>query len=232
MEPNGILIVSNALERLKIAQSFNKIPTLKIVEEFTSVVEANEFLKYNAVDFIAIQPDLSVYDGFDFIAQLSDTVEVLLISKNPKDAFKAYELGLIDCLPPDFKPERLQISLQRLIKKLKEIPKDVAQNQNSLLVRCNLKNEKIALDTIQWIEAMGDYVRIVTTSKKLVVLSSMKEFLQRLPEQQFIRTHKSYIVNVDKVEHFRPSAVEVAGQTIPLSRTRKKEFEKIYLQHQ
>ena len=103
---------------------------------------------------------------------------------------------------------------------------------NSLVVRCNLKNEKVTIDTILWIEAMGDYVRIVTHKKKLVILSSMKEFLRRLPSKQFIRTHKSFIVNLDKVQYFKSTSVEIDGQSIPLSRSRKKEFEKTFLLHQ
>lgn len=233
MELNAILVVANAMERLKISQTFKHFPTVNLQQECASAIEAKEYLRYNNVDFIVLKPDLPVYSGFEFIANLDSEVEILLISKKPTDALKAYELGLVDCLPTDFTPERLQVSLERIAQKIKEKPEKLSStDRNSLIVRCNLKNEKVVLDAILWVEAMGDYVRIVTEDKKLVVLSSMKEFLARLPAEQFVRTHKSYIVNLDKVEYFRTTTVEINGQRIPLSRSRKKEFEKTFLLHQ
>ena len=232
MELNALLVVASPMERLKVAQIFSHFPSVNLQKECTSAVEACEYLKYNKVDFIALQPDLPDNDGFEFISQLNSRIDILLISKNPSDALRAYELGLLDCLPLDFSAKRLQISLDRIAKKNRQKPNSLVTDGNSLVVRCNLKNEKVTIDTILWIEAMGDYVRIVTHKKKLVILSSMKEFLRRLPSKQFIRTHKSFIINLDKVQYFKSTSVEIDGQSIPLSRSRKKEFEKTFLLHQ
>ena len=117
MELNALLVVASPMERLKVAQIFSHFPSVNLQKECTSAVEAYEYLKYNKVDFIALQPDLPDNDGFEFISQLNTQIDILLMSKNPSDALRAYELGLLDCLPLDFSAKRLQISLDRIAKK-------------------------------------------------------------------------------------------------------------------
>ena len=225
MHLNGILVVANAVERLKIGQLFANIENITLLDEFDTAVGASEFLTYNSVDFIVLKTDLPVYDGFDFIENLKHNVEIILIIKEPTDALKAFELGLIDCLPPSFKRDRLELGLSRIREKKIIEPQSSEAHDSTLVVRCNLKNEKIYLNTILWIEAMGDYIRIQTPSRKYVILSTMKQFMSRLPEHQFFRTHKSFIVNMDKIERYTPSEVEIAGELLPLSRSRKNEFQ-------
>ena len=74
---------------------------------------------------------------------------------------------------------------------------------------------------IKWIEALGDYVKVVTEENSLVVLSTMKAFDKELPEGKFLRIHKSYIVNLDKIDRFNSKNVEVGAYEIPLSRNKK-----------
>ena len=221
--------MARPLDRLKTNQLVTGIPNTTIHKEFSSAVEAYEFLRYHPVDFILLQPQLPVFDGFDFINNLKETSNIILISHQPTDALRAYELGLIDCLPSQFSKERLEISLNRIREK-DSSPNSPQTSSDllSLVVRCNLKNEKIPIDTIQWVEAMGDYVKIVTEQKNFIVLSTMKAFMDQLPKDQFFRIHKSYIVNLNKVQRYRFKEIEIAQKVLPLSRTRKKEFEKQY----
>ena len=228
MHLNGILVEANALERLKIGQLFTQLKKVSIVEEFDSAVNASEFLTYNTVDFIILKMNIPVYNGYDFLKNLKYKIPVILIAAKADDALKAYDIGLLDCLPATFDSKRIAKSIDRLREHLnnKQVvtPKDTA----SILVRCNLKNEKILLDTILWVEAMGDYIKIITKSKKYIILSTMKEFMDRLPEDQFFRIHKSYIVNLNKVDRYTTHEVEIEGKSLPLSRSRKSEFQVNY----
>ena len=77
---------------------------------------------------------------------------------------------------------------------------------------------------IKWIEALGDYVKLVTEKSNHIVLSSMKDFEKKLPDSQFIRIHKSYIINLKRIEKFNNTMVEVEGKKITLSRSRRDNF--------
>ena len=90
-----------------------------------------------------------------------------------------------------------------------------------IFVKSNLKKRKVYIKDIKWIEALGDYVKVVTEENSLVVLSTMKAFEKELPEGKFLRIHKSYIVNLDKIDRFNSKNVEVGAYEIPLSRNKK-----------
>ena len=90
-----------------------------------------------------------------------------------------------------------------------------------IFVKSNLKKRKVYIKDIKWIEALGDYVKVVTEENSLVVLSTMKAFEKELPEDKFLRIHKSYIVNLDKIDRFNSKNVEVGAYEIPLSRNKK-----------
>ena len=79
---------------------------------------------------------------------------------------------------------------------------------------------------------MGDYVKIVTNKKEYIVLSTLKSFNKRLPEELFFRIHKSFIINLNNVKNYSSNFINVNGKLIPISRDRKKDFKKFFLKYQ
>ena len=153
-------------------------------------------------------------------------------TKNPMDAIKSYDLGFLDCLLKPVSKERFKNSIQRLTHKI-ECKRIINQKKEYLIhFKCNFKAEKLLANNIRWIEAMGDYVKIVTKSKNYMVLSTMKSFLSKLPENQFVRIHKSYIVNLDKVINYTTKNVNTDGELLPLSRKQKKVFKENFINFQ
>ncbi len=160
-------------------------------------MDANNFLNYNKIDLIFLSAKLPGFSSFDFIDKLCGTNEVILITKQPQYALRAYDQGLIDCIEPPFTLSRVEKSVKRVIIKIKALLE--REKSHIIEIKHNLRTEKIPAAKIKWIEAMGDYVKIITPEKKYLVLSSMKVFLGKLPENQFLRIHKSFIINLNKV---------------------------------
>ena len=90
----------------------------------------------------------------------------------------------------------------------------------------------VCFNNIKWIEAMGDYIKIVTQDNNYVVLSSMKAFISRLPENQFMRIHKSYIINIKKVINHNNNNIFMDGKLLPLSRNQKLTFRENFTKYQ
>jgi DNA-binding LytR/AlgR family response regulator len=93
-----------------------------------------------------------------------------------------------------------------------------------IFIKSNLKKLKIYTNKIKWIEAYGDYVKVVTEEDSNLVLSTMKSFENDLSKDKFIRVHKSYIINIDKVERFNSKFAEIGVTKIPLSRNKKEDL--------
>jgi DNA-binding LytR/AlgR family response regulator len=100
-------------------------------------------------------------------------------------------------------------------------------NEDLLIVRSNLKEIKLHITEIKWVEALGDYVKIVTKSKNIIVISTLRAFNEKLPQNKFLRIHKSYIVNLEMVDFYSHKSIEIDGYEIPRSRARKLELDKI-----
>ena len=224
MPLNYILVDPNPIKRLHLTQVLKKIKNLNLVDEFSNAVEAQNFLDYNSVDLIFLSAQLPVYSGFDFIEKLKDPTEIVLMTEEAEDALRAFDLNLADCISPPFSLERIAQSVSRIEQKIKVNQSILNKVDEFIEIKHNFKTEKIAIDHIQWIEALGDYVKIITSKKKFMVLSTMKNFLNRLPEEQFLRIHKSYIINLKKVINYSASSVNIENKDFPLSRTQKKHF--------
>jgi DNA-binding LytR/AlgR family response regulator len=93
-----------------------------------------------------------------------------------------------------------------------------------IFIKSNLKKLKVYTNRIKWIEAYGDYVKVVTEEDTNLVLSTMKSFEKDLSNDRFIRVHKSYIINIDKVERFNSKFAEIGVTKIPLSRNKKEDL--------
>jgi len=228
MNLNYILVVHKPLERLHLTQLLKKIEGFTLKEEFSNAIDALNYLNYNVIDVIFLASDLPVYNGFEFLKKLKDPADVILLTNDPNDALKAYSMNLLDCITAPYTQKRLTLTYEKIVDK-KQFQYLIADEKNKfIVVKNNLKTEKIRLDRIYWVEAMGDYVKIITQERKFLVLSTMKDFLSKLPQNQFIRIHKSYIVNLKKVMHYTAKSVHVLGHSLPLSRNQKNHFESIY----
>ena len=95
-----------------------------------------------------------------------------------------------------------------------------------IFIKSNLKKLKIYTSKIKWIEAYGDYVKVVTEDASNLVLSTMKSFENDLSKERFIRVHKSFIINIDKVERYNSKFAEIGPTKIPLSRNKKENLAK------
>ena len=224
-----IYIDSNSVDRIHLLQILKQFPRINLMAEFSDAIRAKEYLNYNSVDFAIVSSNLNIYNGFEFVEQLKDDIEIIFLTKTSVDAVKSYERGFLDCLLKPVTQTRLKTSIDRLINKLECLQLIQEKKEHVVHLKCNFKSEKLQANSIRWIEAMGDYVKVVTKNKNYIVLSTMKSFLKKLPDNQFIRIHKSYIVNLKKVINYTTRNVNIDGEILPLSRKQKGIFKENFI---
>src|SRR5690606_6424477 len=124
---------------------------------------------------------------------------IIFVTGKTKYAFKAFDYDAVDYLHKPFSKDRFMSAVTKAINlyRLKtEGPQQ--EDEEFIFVKSNLKNRKVFLSKLKYIEALGDYVKFVTDKDSFVVLSTMKFFENQLPPERFLRIHKSYIVNLEK----------------------------------
>ncbi|MGB5982335.1 MAG: LytTR family DNA-binding domain-containing protein [Nonlabens sp.] len=186
--------------------------------------EAAHYLESNNVDLLIASIKMDKMNGFELVDSLENKPAVIFTSFDTNDAFKAFEYDAVDYLKQPFKKDRFLYAVEKAILKQrfeKEPEKDLG---DFIFVKSNLKKRKVYLNTLRYVQALGDYVKLITNNDTLVVLSTMKAFEKLLPKDQFQRIHKSYIVNVDKVQKYSSTAIELDNEVLPLSRNKKLNF--------
>jgi len=122
--------------------------------------------------------------------------------------------------------ERFNAAIKRAMDMYQLRRESIEEEGEHIFIKSNLKKLKIYTSKIKWIEAYGDYVKIVTEDDSHLVLSTMKSFEKDLSKEKFIRVHKSFIINIDKIEKFNSKFAEIGVTKIPLSRNKKEDLVK------
>lgn len=211
------------MQRMAVAQLVNKHPNLALVAQYSNAIEANNGIKNNDIDLIFLDVEMPIINGFDLLESLENPPQVILITGKPDYALKAFDYDVTDYLYKPISSARFEASIKRAVVR-HEQSQNVNQEEEYIFVKSNLKKRKVVLNDIKWVEALGDYIKVVTNEGNIVILSTMKSFEKQLPEDKFLRIHKSYIVNLEKVEKFNSKNIEVEGRQVPLSRNKKNEL--------
>lgn len=220
---NCIIVDDSAIQRMAVARLILNNSSLNLLAEYGNAIEAKNGLKNHQVDIIFLDVEMPIINGFDSLESLENPPQIILISGKADYALKAFDFDVTDYLQKPITPERFDAAVKRAIAKYEQMhfPKE---EEEHIFVKSNLKKRKVFLSEIKWVEALGDYIKLVTDDANIVVLSTMKAFEKELPSDRFLRIHKSYIINLDKVERFTSKTVEVKGMSIPLSRNKKSEL--------
>ena len=221
MKLNCVVIEDSSLQRIVITKLVNNHPNLKLVGDFSNPIEAKSCITVNAVDLVLLDIEMPVINGFDFIDSLKVNPQIIFITAKAEYALKAFDYDATDYLKKPVLQERFNSAIKRALEYHQLKKEYIEEEGDHIFIKSNLKKLKIFTNRIKWIEAYGDYVKVVTEEDTHLVLSTMKSFEKDLPVEKFIRVHKSYIINIEKVERFNSKFAEIGTTKIPLSRNKK-----------
>jgi DNA-binding LytR/AlgR family response regulator len=199
---------------------------LNLVGEFSNAIEAKNFMSYNSIDLLFLDVEMPIISGFDLLDGLKVKPQVIFITSKPEYAVKAFDYDATDYLQKPIHNVRFEAAIKRAINLHTMMRESQEDDGEHIFIKSKLKKLKIFISKIKWIEAFGDYVKVVTDDESHLVLSTMKSFENDLPKEKFVRVHKSFIVNIDKVDKFNSKFAEIGTMKIPLSRNKKEDLKK------
>lgn len=189
--------------------------------QFYNAVDALNYLRNKSVDLVFLDIDMPEISGIDLLKSLSNAPKTILTTAHSQYVLESYDYGIIDYL---LKP----ISLTRFIKATERFlslyQRDEPFEPQEITVNSDGRNMLIKTDHIDYIQSYGKYVKIFTTQKVHLVSATTQEILTGLSPRRFIRIHKSYIVNIDKVKVYTENEVTINSEKLPLGITFKREF--------
>ena len=221
MKLNCIVVDDSALQRITVTKLICENQNLQLIGEFSNATDAKNCISTKNVDLVFLDIEMPVINGFDLLDGLKVKPQIIFITVKAEYALKAFDYNATDYLHKPLSKERFNKAVNKAVN-LYALKKDIEdEDENFIFIKSNLKKLKVYTSKIRWIEAYGDYVKIITEDDSHLVLSTMKAFEKELPKDKFIRVHKSYIINIQKVDTFNSKFAEIDTFKIPLSRSKK-----------
>ncbi|WP_405414051.1 LytR/AlgR family response regulator transcription factor [Maribacter sp. Asnod1-A12] len=219
-------IVEDSITQRKILeQIIEKNKNLNLIHSFSSSAEGLKEINSSKIDLLFLDIQMPVMNGFEFLAGLTYEPQVIITSHHQEYALEAFDYNVTDFLLKPYTTARFDAAITKAIDKVKSIK--MKQPETKLVVKHNLKQVELNVHGILYVEALGDYVKVVTDERNYVILSTMNAFNKRLGLDNFIRIHKSYIVNLKMVERYNHEFIEIKNKKIPISRARIVELDKL-----
>jgi len=208
--------VSQELLRKYIAD----LPQLDLVSMCSNAIQAGEELRNMKVDLMFLDINMPKLSGSDFYASLVNPPPVIFTTAYPEFAVNGFELNAIDYLVKPFPFERFVRAVSRFL----DQRKPATGLPTYIVLQADKKTYKIDLGDIECIEAMGDYAKVKTKGKVLIVHQTLQRLGEQLPQELFRRIHKSFIISMSKLQYVEGNMAIVSGTKIPIGQTYRAEF--------
>jgi two-component system, LytTR family, response regulator len=197
-------------------------PRVKLLETFTDAIQAISFLKVHPVDLLILDIQMPDITGIQLMQGLKEPPLVIFTTAYPQYAVKGFELEAVDYLVKPFRFDRFLMAIDRVEKRLKteKAPPEEAQD-GFLFVKSGYGTVRINFADVLYIEGLDDYVKIHFTDQRRPVLSlmSLKSMLEKLPDGQFMRVHRSFIVSLPHIRSIRKKFISLGMAAVPVGDT-------------
>lgn len=219
------IALDDDISSLEIIETFcNQLEGITLKQTFQKTTDAKEFLEKNHIDLLFLDVNLPTKTGLEFYKNLShhEQTSVIFITAFKDYAVDSYELGAIDFLLKPFNFTRFSLAVERVIERRKLLQQT---NENALFFKADYGWVKIICNEILYIEGHDNYVKIYLESQKPVMIrTTLKEILEKLPENYFCRIHRSTIISLSKVTSYKNKSAFVNETNLSVGNTYEKDF--------
>ncbi|SKB63088.1 LytR/AlgR family response regulator transcription factor [Macellibacteroides fermentans] len=229
MKLKCIITDDEPIARKGLQSYVERINFLELVGVCEDAIQLNNQLKSQQADLLFLDIEMPYMTGIELLNSLSNPPKVIITSAYAEYAIKGYDLEVSDYL---LKP----ISFDRFLKAVNKaydqlISSQTPVVQDYLFVKTSLKLEKIRFNDMRFIEGVENYVAIYSSDGKIITHTTLRTILQKLPPERFVQVHKSYLVNIDKIDSIEGNLLGIGKNKIPLSRTYKETALEIILKN-
>jgi len=201
------------------------LPNMELMKNCYDALEAFEYLNSNKVDLIFLDLNMPKLKGFEFLKILPNPPKIIVTTAYKEHALEGFELNVSDYLLKPFSFERFLKAVNNAIStpvKTQVQATVVTENKSkSIFIRSNKKHTQVVIDTIQYIEASGNYTKIITTAETITIREKVSYVLELLPKEEFLQVHKSFAVAIKHIKSIEGNRILIADHIIPIGKMYK-----------
>ncbi len=201
------------------------LPNMKLMKNCYDALEAFEYLNTNTVDLIFLDLNMPKLKGFEFLKILPNPPKVIVTTAYKEHALEGFELNVSDYLLKPFSFERFLKAVNNAISTPAKTQVQTSENieikSKSIFIRSNKKYTQVEIDAIQYIEAAGNYTKIITSSETITIREKVSYVLELLSNEEFLQVHKSFAVSKKHIKSIEGNRIFISEHIIPIGKTYK-----------
>ncbi len=216
---NCIIVDDNKLARAAMTHLISQVDFLELKQECENPVDAFNYLQKEQVDLLFLDVEMPEMTGLELVKNLEKRPIIILITAKKEYAVEAFELNVADYIVKPVTLSRFMSAVARAkeLFDMKGEKVEVAEKEvDYIFVRNKSVLNKININDILYIQALGDYVNIFTTDKRFTVHITLSGMEQKLPSEKFYRTHRSYIIGLNHISSIEEGTAFIAKHPIPI----------------
>lgn len=212
-----------------IAHFCSQVDFIDLQKTFSRTDEALYYLENHSVDLLFLDINMPSMSGIEFYKALPKEAMVIFTTAYAEYAVEGFNLNAIDYLLKPFTFDRFLQGVHKAGEYQLFLQKKETQTPQYLFIKADYSVYKIAFPDILFIEGLDDYLKIhIENSKPVVTRMTMKTMVEKLPVNDFIRVHRSYIIPFHRIENVRNKLITLAGEEIPIGSSYEKDFFKLF----
>ena len=217
------IAIDDELPALEIIEVFcSKLDTIELKKVFLKTSEARYFLENNPIDLIFLDINMPAKSGVDFYKDLPQDSLVIFTTAYKEYAVESYEIGAFDYLLKPFSFERFKTSIDRVVERKKTSQENDA---SFIYVKTDYGLVKVVFDDIIYLEGQDNYVKIYLENQKpLMIRITIKDIVEKLPQKNFCRIHRSNVISLKRITSYRNKVVKLGDIALPVGTTYENDF--------
>lgn len=223
---NCLVVDDEEFSRNIIKHYVQKTDGLNLTRECENALDAFNILKSEEIDIVFLDVEMPEMTGIELMKALDDMPQIILVTSRSNYAVEAFEYSVTDYLVKPVKYPRFLKAVSKAEANIKATDVTVEDKSDEVFVKADNKIVKLKLSDVIYVEALSDYVIINTDRRKYIIHSTMKGLEKKLPDASFVRVHRSYIINFNRIDSIQDLNVVVPGKTIPIGASYKGRFMK------
>ena len=224
MKYKCLVVDDEDFSREVVKQFVSRSENLELLGECANAEDAFVEVRKTEPDIVFLDVEMPGMSGIDLVKELEVIPQVIMITSREEYAVDAFEQGLTDYLVKPINFPRFLKAVDKAVDNIQSDSSPASQNGKDIYVKADSKIVRLDLNNILFVEALSDYVIINTPEKKLIVHSTMKGMEKKLPDSDFARVHRSYIVNMKKIDTIQDMMIIMPNKQIPIGASYKSKF--------
>lgn len=223
---NCIIVDDEPMAREILENHLGKVEAIEVAGSCKSAIEAFNLISTQKIDLIFLDINMPEISGLSFAKSINKNIKIIFTTAYREYAVDGFDLQAVDYLLKPISFERLLQGVNKFLNESQQVlnheQKEIVQEKNdSIFVRSERKMIKINFREILFIESLADYIKIHLKDKTVVTRETISSIEAKLPQNNFLRVHRSFVVALDAIDSFTNELVEIGKKQIPISRSYK-----------